>query len=248
MSKALGFTATLGALVALTLVSGVGCGADDPVETGSDAGVQDGGSGATRDASRPAGGAGLDARVVLPIDDPSTRADTGGSIPTGPGDAGSTDASSARKICGGIAGLPCRDGEFCSQEDGVSGLGCGFPDSTGECVVRGRVCDAVLDPVCGCDQKTYGNDCEAHGAGVSIAKHGACAAGQNVDCDDRAGKVTCKKARPMCPEGQVPTVVDTCWGDCVAIDQCVCKEADACPERETYVCHMSAGHCGPYVN
>jgi hypothetical protein len=77
-------------------------------------------------------------------------------------------------------------------------------------------------------------------------EHHAAVAPKGVSCDAR--KVVCKRARPLCPAGQVPSVAETCWGDCAPIDHCACTEAAACPERETYVCHMSAGHCGPYVN
>jgi hypothetical protein len=215
----------------LTLV--LGCGSDERVESRPDSAhgtEKDSGLTVRPDAAR-APVPSVDARVVLPIEDPSTAGDGAVSAPAEPssGDGGAPDAG-GRKTCGGIAGIPCRDNEFCSQEDATAGLGCGFPDSTGVCTPRGRACDAVLQPVCGCDTKTYGNECEAHVAGVSIAKRGECPTGQSVSCDGRT--VTCKRTRPTC----------------VGIEQCVCKEADACPERETYVCHMSAGHCGPYVN
>jgi hypothetical protein len=243
--------------LALSLLFGLGCDSDDRDASGQSAQAGDAGLSSPRDASQSPGAPGLDssltnardARVVLPIEDPSTRADaTASGTGSGTGDGGAVDAGSSGKICGGIAGLFCKDSEYCSQEDASNGVGCGFADSTGQCIPRARACDAVLAPVCGCDHKTYGNDCEAHAAGVSIANRGECASSESVDCDDRPGKVTCKRARPTCTEGQVPAVVGGCWGDCVAIDQCVCKEADACPERETYVCHMSAGHCGPFVN
>lgn len=234
---------------ALVVAMGCSCGSDEPAAgrpDGAEGSEKDGGLTTRRDASTGTSGTNLDARVVLPIDPGLTRdSAVGGPVQPTPNDAGSADAS-AGKICGGIAGLACGDDAFCSQEDAASGEGCGFPDSTGVCTARDRVCDPIDSPVCGCDHKTYANDCGAHAAGVSIAKRGACPTGQSGSCDER--KVTCKRARPMCPEGQVPAVDGSCWGDCVTIDQCVCTEADACPERDKYVCHMSAGHCGPYVN
>ncbi|MDB4972922.1 MAG: Kazal-type serine protease inhibitor domain protein [Myxococcaceae bacterium] len=68
----------------------------------------------------------------------------------------------------------------------------------------------------------------------------------DVSCDP--APVLCKRAPPVCPTGEVPAVVDTCWGDCVRVDRCACYGQSQCPEPERYACHMSAAHCGPYVN
>ena len=36
--------------------------------------------------------------------------------------------------------------------------------------------------------------------------------------------------------------------ECVdRVERCACAERDACPNPDSYTCHMSAGHCGPYV-
>ena len=64
-----------------------------------------------------------------------------------------------------------KDGEVCSVKPGVCD-----PDAPGVCVPKLDVCDPVIDPVCGCDDKTYSNACSAEAAGVSIKRKGACEA------------------------------------------------------------------------
>ena len=83
-------------------------------------------------------------------------------------DAGTVDPGGV--TCGGLLGKSCPSAQYCNF-----GATCGTGDQTGTCETRPQVCDTIAKPVCGCDGKTYGNDCNAAAAGVSIASTGACA-------------------------------------------------------------------------
>jgi len=72
-------------------------------------------------------------------------------------------------ICGGIGGLPCPDGFFCKLPEGACCC-----DFMGVCASIPIGCPDVRDPVCGCNGKTYGNECEADAVGITIAHRGEC--------------------------------------------------------------------------
>ena len=44
----------------------------------------------------------------------------------------------------------------------------------GTCVRVAEVCIELYQPVCGCDNKTYGNDCQRRVAKVTKKADGAC--------------------------------------------------------------------------
>jgi len=72
--------------------------------------------------------------------------------------------------CGTIVGIVCDEGLFCDNRVGL----CNAPDIDGVCVRVPQVCTRDYRPVCGCDGRTYGNDCDRRAAKVSKRQDGPC--------------------------------------------------------------------------
>ncbi len=79
-------------------------------------------------------------------------------------------AAGVGQTCGGIIGVGCDTGLFCETPAGK----CAIADGQGRCVKIPAACNKTFRPVCGCDSKTYGNDCERQAGQVSKSHNGKC--------------------------------------------------------------------------
>ncbi len=108
-----------------------------------------------------------------------------------------------RERCGTIVGIPCPDGHFCELPADT----CDSADLGGVCLPLPDACPAVFQPVCGCDGRTYANDCERQARLVQKAHDGPC------DCKPlrcRAGFVPDDSDGDGCPDGCTPACRETC--------------------------------------
>jgi hypothetical protein len=75
-------------------------------------------------------------------------------------------AEPAGKVC--KTNAQCGKKEYCAKEVGAC-------KGEGQCKARPATCPMdVVDPVCGCNHKTYNNDCLASKAGVNVDHKGKC--------------------------------------------------------------------------
>ena len=82
----------------------------------------------------------------------------------------SADAVGLGKQCGGFPGIQCDAGLFCQKKPGQWSI----IDISGTYARVPKFCTRIFRPVCGCDHKTYSNDCERQSAMVSKLHDGKC--------------------------------------------------------------------------
>jgi len=71
----------------------------------------------------------------------------------------------------------CSETTFCEKNS--------CDDPSGTCVIQPEICTFQYDPVCGCDNITYSNDCERKSAKTSLQHEGECQeqCKENGDCE-----------------------------------------------------------------
>jgi hypothetical protein len=107
---------------------------------------------------------------------PPAPAPTPTAPPTPPAEATGSDSSGSNTsgdgaVCGTRGAAACPADQFCSYAVGAD---CGATDKPGHCMTAPKLCPHLVKPVCGCDGKTYHNDCEASRAGTGLKSVGAC--------------------------------------------------------------------------
>ncbi|MCB9644379.1 MAG: hypothetical protein H6728_15005 [Myxococcales bacterium] len=143
------------------------------------------------------------------------------------------------QACGGIQGIICQNkSEMCIMPNGS----CKTADAMGTCQIRPQTCAKSLDPVCGCDGKTYNNACEAHVANVQVDYTGKCREvykctyngklyndGESFPATDGCNTCVCREGKTMCTLQACP---QACGGGSMS----------ACPTG--YYCNYNDGQCG----
>jgi hypothetical protein len=128
----------------------------------------------------------------------------------------------------------------------MSGAEC---EADEDCMLHDDCCSCSAEPkdvkVPACPAICIQSACSARGIqGVSprcVAKR--CVL--ELSCD--ASEVTCKAAQPSCASGQVPSVVEGCWGPCIHPTECRevtdCKACAAGSSCVTQSLFMPSIHC-----
>ncbi len=138
--------------------------------------------------------------------------------------AGEEPGGEEGDLCGGIAGLACREGLACDYSGNDF---CG-PDLAGTCVAdEPLICTAHYDPVCGCDGRTYGNDCYRRIAYVALDHRGPCGDEGGADVGETCGGI----AAIACRSGLVCDYGANAWDGV-----CPADEAGVCAEEVVIVC------------
>jgi hypothetical protein len=159
----------------------------------------------------------------------------------------------------------CGPNQYCRYDPGLCG-------GIGTCINVPSACTLELNPVCGCNNVTYDNQCIAATAGISIDSLGACEDIQpcmnDTDCDfgqfcrfpagTCGGIGSCANAPNVCTLELNPvcgcdnsTYDNVCLAQASGVsvlDVCPCQAAVSCAnnsdcEADEY-CHFVIGECG----
>ena len=122
--------------------------------------------------------------------------------------------------CGGPDSVACRHGKFCAT---ATTNRCPGIEVYGICRRIPEACTHIYQPICGCDDQSYDNECQAAALGVPVAYEGRCA----PICGGFAG-FACPGAG-TCADHATDRC-DTTKGDRDCLGRCRCDVEELCNE------------------
>ena len=128
----------------------------------------DGGGPPAADTAADRADLGAPGQTDATLDLPSLGPDAPSALDLRMSDTGGADGPSpGPSPPGSCGGGVCAANQYCNKP-------CDAPTSQGVCAPKPEACLSIIDPVCGCDGKTYGNPCSAASSGVSQRHDGPC--------------------------------------------------------------------------
>lgn len=160
----------------------------------------------------------------------------------GTSSAGGASGAGGAQVCSALPLIACPAGQICDDDTPNR---CGAGAELGHCIVLPGVCGTDYNPVCGCDGRTYSNDCTRQMARVQLDRAGACggqggsaggAGGGSGDCRSCTGAHYCQLTTSDSSDRAVIQMCLPLPAECGSTPSCACLASVPCGD----VCSLSS--------